>query len=62
MSVRDELNKIEQFYMSLSESQKQKVESKIKGMLRETYETLPQENIDPIRWQVATDMFKILND
>lgn len=58
----EELKKIEQFYLSLSENQKAKVESKIKGMLRETYETLPQDSVDPIRWQVASDMFKILND
>lgn len=57
-----ELRQIEQFYLSLSENQKEKVELKIKGMLRETYETLPQNSVDPIRWQVASDMFKLLND
>lgn len=59
---REELEKIEKFYNSLNESQKQRVESKIKVMLKESYETLPQSSVDMIRWQVASDIFKILGD
>lgn len=59
---REELEKIEKFYNALNETQKQRVESKIKVMLKESYETLPQSSVDMIRWQVATDLFKLLGD
>lgn len=52
--------KLEEFYNSLNEQQKQRVEDKLKHLLRETYDTLPEESVRPMRWQVASDMYQIL--
>ncbi len=54
--------KLEAFYNALSESQKQKVESKLKVMLRESYESLPPPSVNLIRFQVASDLYQILKD
>jgi len=53
-------NKLEDFYNALSEVQRQRVEDKLKGMLKETYDTLPQQQVNPMRFQLASDMFRIL--
>ena len=62
MSPEYSLREKETFYNALSENQKNKVEEKVKRMLRESYESLPNESVSPIRHQVAFDMFKILQD
>jgi hypothetical protein len=51
---------LERFYNALSETQKSKVEDKLKGMLRENYASLPEESVTPIRYRVAADMFQVL--
>lgn len=53
-------NSKQEFYEALSVKQKARVELKIRKLLRESYRELPQESINPIRYQVASDIFKIL--
>ena len=53
-------SKLEEFYHALSADKKAKVEAKVKAMLREQYDTLPPEKVNPMRYQVASDMFRIL--
>lgn len=52
--------KLEEFYNALNESQKTRIEAKLKNMLRESYDSLPKSNVDLIRWQIAQDMFRII--
>jgi len=52
--------KLEEFYNALSEDQRARVEDKVKRMLKETLNVLPESNVNLIRFQVASDMFQIL--
>ncbi len=51
---------LEDFYYALSEVQKAKVEAKLTVMLREQISTLPSEKVNTIRYQIASDMFRVL--
>ena len=51
---------LEDFYNSLNEAQKTKVEAKLKTLLKESMETLPFDKVNQMRYQVASDMFQIL--
>jgi len=53
-------NRLEEFYHALSEEKKQKVEAKLKVMLKEQYDKLPPTQVNPMRYQIASDMFRIL--
>jgi hypothetical protein len=53
-------NRLEEFYHALSEEKKAKVEVKVKRMLKEQYDNLPPEEVNPMRYQVASDMYRIL--
>jgi hypothetical protein len=59
--TQSDLRKIEDFYNALNEQQKQRVEAKIKTLLKENYDTLPPTNVDLMRWQVASDIYRVLN-
>ena len=52
--------KMEDFYNSLNENQKNRVENKVNMILKESVDTLPKSNVDLIRYQIAMDMFQIL--
>ena len=51
---------LEDFYMALNEVQKAKVETKLKVRLREQLNELPSERVNALRYQIASDMFRIL--
>lgn len=53
-------DKLEEFYNALSEEQKRRVEEKLVKLLKEAYDTLPHEKVNPMRHQVASDMYRIL--
>lgn len=59
----EERNEIMRFYDSLNESQKNKVEEKLGRLLR--LDTLnvevDQEKVKMMRYQIASDMFRIIN-
>lgn len=56
----DDKKKMEDFYNALSDSQKNRVEMKLKNILRESFDSLPENNVKLIRYQIASDMFQIL--
>ena len=56
----DRSQKLEEFYNALNEVQKQRVEEKLKIMLKENYGTLSGDSLNPIRYRVAADLFQIL--
>lgn len=51
---------LEDFYNSLNESQKFKVEEKLRLLLKEGYSTVALNKTNPMRYQIASDMFQIL--
>lgn len=53
-------NRLEEFYHALSEEKKARVEAKLKVMLKEQYDIAPPEKVNPMRYQIASDMFRIL--
>jgi len=59
MSIND-VNEL--FYNSLSENQKKKVEEKVNEILTNTKADLSEGQVTSMRFQIASDMFKLLND
>ncbi len=53
-------NRLEDFYNALSEEKKKHVEDKLKTMLKEQYDSLPSTQVNPMRYQIASDMYRIL--
>ena len=51
---------LEDFYNALNEDQKFRVEEKLRTMLKEQQDSLPQGNVNAIRYQIASDMYQIL--
>jgi len=52
--------KLEEFYNALSEEKKSRVEAKLQQLLKEQKDTLPQERVNAMRYQIASDMYRIL--
>ena len=51
---------LSEFYESLNKSKQKKVETKVKAMLGEAYNQLPEETLDMIRNRVAEETFQII--
>ena len=53
-------NRLEEFYNALSAEKKARVEAKLRVMLKEQYDKLPPTQVNPMRYQIASDMYRIL--
>jgi len=60
--TQSDIKRIEEFYNALNESQKSRVEVKLRTMLKESYSSLPEPSVNLIRYQIASDLFQLLQD